>query len=1509
MPDAADTKPKVGHEMSEAATNLLFSMLCGLLVLCVMCFVKFWRQVNVKYWQKVSDLLPRPVQRFIGRVLASLLPNIPFVVDYIGAYFGAKSQQKLLFVPDADNEPKVDHEISEPVLFRFLLNEETLKQLDQAEIHEMLNVLKDVDKGSKITEFETHQSSMDLRKDSKGAFHVFIVFKTTSVTDGDYWWSIEKGMDYITLQRSRNKENVKNQCYGEPRHQAKPIVENLIGKGTIQDLFAVLWAQQMIPEKYNALNSNCQTLVTFVSQQITEIGYEYKGFFAYSPPPENGRNKKMLDLINILRGRSDWPPLFTLILMENIHLVGKMIDSGKYNINAFYNGLTPLHFAIMFSKNKMVQHLLKDPTNADPTTRDPFGRSALLFAAMFTMKMEIIDSLLAHPKVKVNDVDEDGRTALHSAAGVSNAIAVRKLIEKGANPNIVDKNGTSPLHLAAQQRDDYEIIDLLLAHPKVNVDDVDGEGHTALHFAIHTSNVIAVQKFIDKGANPNILDKEGLLSPLHVAAQQRDGNPMIDLLLEAQKVKGLGDVNDRNKQGKTALHYAAGSSNEITAEHLIELGADLHCRDNNGDPPLHVAAIHAKDMNIIDLLLKNMKQGDIEQYRNDKGLVCYAKMNCYGLDDQIVARLVEKGIEPSNTEPTVCSQEIDNILKEGNFDVNSRDQNEETLLFFAIRANNVNGVRFLLERGADPTVRNIEGNTLFHTAALFLTDSDVLGLMLVDGKKIEIDIRNKEGDTALHYAIMQSNVPVARFLLSNGASPNVADENGYTPLRWAIVFAKDMEMVKLLLNHEGTNVNCLDKKGNNVLDYAMNIEHRFGEEIVNLLLAKGAVENKDKLKRTENNEYLKKHMRAYSNRKPHKVDNFLSDDTKTIEDKIEKISEESLLKAIKDSNVERVRLLLKNGAHTSARGEMGKNALHLASLTAKTTDLIDALLETEKFDISGTDNRGNTPLHHAILGSNCEINTRHLIGKGADPTIANKKGFTPLHYAARYAKTIETIRLIMENKQVDISSRDVNGWTPLHHAIKAKNLAIARCLLLEKGVDPTIRNNEGDTPFHLAAEFLTDSNILGLMLGNENQIDIDEGNNCKSTALHVAIVWSNMTAARFLLSKGANPNVADENGVTPLHFAAYFSKDMDIVELLLNHKGTNVNCLDNKGTNALDYAMKNIHGNGERMANRLKEKGLDSQTGNSLKDETEFTFQQVVKAALDKAIIDSEVGMTRFLIEKGADISTVTWGAEGWNALHAASIDAKTTEILDVILETGKFDINGGDVSGKTAVYLAIVAKNMTTARHLLTKGADPTISDENGIIPLHLAACHATTTDIIKLILKNNLLDINSRDVNGWTPLHHAIGASNLITARYLLEKGADPATRDYEGYTLFHTAAILNKDNVLGLMMGNEKKLNLDVRNKEGDTALHYAIMQSNVPVARFLLSNGANPNVADNRGATPLHLAALCANDMEMVKLLLNYKTTKVNCLDNEGNNALQYAMTNKHGLGEAIASLLR
>jgi ankyrin repeat protein len=857
---------------------------------------------------------------------------------------GWNYNEKLSYVPFADTKPEEKFQISPSALFRFLHDEKTTEQLDATEA-EMLDVLKDIDKASKITEVEIHQSSMGSATSASKLFHVFNVFRTTSEADeGDYWWSLEKNLKYIVLQRSRNKDDVKDNLYGKPRKQVKPVVESIVGKGPIQDLFAILLT--VIRQRYNIVESNCQSLVSFISKQVTEIGYEYKGW--YLPP--NRLHNPDVKLWQTIHLANDIPvpefsTSFLLAYFERTNLVDLVIKSDKYDINALHGGFTPLHVAIWLGEYQMAIDLLKDPINADPTTRDSrFGMNALHLAVLSWGSFELLDLLLAHDQVKIDDVNGIGRTALHFAARTSNAMAVRKLIEKGANPNVRDKAGLTPLHLAARKD-----------------------------------------------------TKKILLPP--------DPVGILVAILEAQKAKQSHVDEDKSHNGWTALHHSADSSNEIAAELLIDGGADVNFRDNDGLTPLHVAALKARDLRIIDWIFWKMKDDDMYQYRKDEKLFCCAYSNKNLLGAEIAARLerinnlkekpqswadkirkisryvikdfdnviweyarrgelVGAGFFPElgrlRIERAKNSQEIDEILKEEKFDINSHDLNWDTPLLAAIGANSVNAVRWLLEIGADPTKRNYDGLTPFQVAATRNKDLEILDLLL-EYEDVDINDGGQSGYTLLHWAMATSNVTAARFLLSKGANPNVADRNGATPLHVAACCASTTDVIKLILETKKVDINVRDKNGQTALLYA-----------------------------------------------------------------------------VRGNRVDNVDYLLENGADPAIHDENGDTPVHLAAAAVnKDSAILDLLLVTEKkIDIDERNNAGMTALHMAFRESNFNA-ARFLLSKGANPNVADENGLTPLHLAANF--------VIVELPQVTMST----PWTARDQICYITHSNISMCKVKE----------------------------------------------------------------------------------------------------------------------------------------------------------------------------------------------------------------------------------------------------------------------------------------------------------------------------------------------------------------------------------------------------------------------------------------------------------------------------
>ena len=124
---------------------------------------------------------------------------------------------------------------------------------------------------------------------------------------------------------------------------------------------------------------------------------------------------------------------------------------------------------------------------------------------------------------------------------------VKSLIEAEANINAKNKDGNTPLHLAAR------------------------EGH---------ENVVKL--LVEAGVDIKAKDKYGN-TPLHFAAREGNEN-MAKLLVDAK-----AGVNKKNSIGDTPLHFAAGRGHEDVARFLVEAGADVKAKDSWGSTPLDAA--------------------------------------------------------------------------------------------------------------------------------------------------------------------------------------------------------------------------------------------------------------------------------------------------------------------------------------------------------------------------------------------------------------------------------------------------------------------------------------------------------------------------------------------------------------------------------------------------------------------------------------------------------------------------------------------------------------------------------------------------------------------------------------------------------------------------------------------------------------------------------------------------------------------------------------------------------
>ncbi len=221
-------------------------------------------------------------------------------------------------------------------------------------------------------------------------------------------------------------------------------------------------------------------------------------------------------------------------------------------------------------------------------------------------------------------------------------------------------------------------------------------------------------------------------------------------------------------------------------------------------------------------------------------------------------------------------------------------------------------------------------------------------------------------------------------------------------------------------------------------------------------------------------------------------------------------------------------------------------------------------------DVNARDKKGWTPLHIAARKGLFKIATA-LLDYGADVNVTDKKdgGQTPLHTAASRGQT-KIVKLFL-SRGADVEARDNHGYTPLH---LAKNKEIAQ-ILLSYGANINAKTKNKSTPLHCAASF-GDISLIDFLLSNG--LYINEKDAFGRTPLHDAAFAGKPEAVRSLIKWGAEVNARANDGRTPLHEAAFALQapgcpddHIKCVEILLCY-GADVNAQDKGGVTPLHLA-------------------------------------------------------------------------------------------------------------------------------------------------------------------------------------------------------------------------------------------------------------------------------------------------------------------------------------------------
>ncbi|XP_034952602.1 serine/threonine-protein phosphatase 6 regulatory ankyrin repeat subunit B-like [Chelonus insularis] len=1199
---------------------------------------------------------------------------------------------------------------------------------------------------------------------------------------------------------------------------------------------------------------------------------------------------------------------FVYAAIENGHLpiVLQLLKLGiDVDLKSSRTGLDLLKVACLNKHYEIAEHLLKN--NASVNTTTPTSTRILNNPTYNYCSASLLFTY--------NTNNLCGLTCLHIAVLNSDPVMTKLLLKYGAK--IVDDPKFFNITCIAVRNNCEDIVRIFLDRD-VNVNDVDSEGRSLLHFCINTTalrpdyryNIAKIllekgasihlqkqgsslffeaikngyqkiaQLFLDYNVKIQYISSDGFI-PLHKAIEKDFDAEFIENLLKLNS-----PVDIVNNDMLTPLFIAC----KMNLKHqvdiikiLLQYKANINCTDSTSNTPLHIAC-QARNLEVITVLLEN---GANPNSANDEGqtplhLVCAQKDAKDESTDEMTLKIIElllqynanieavdmKGWTPLFIACDANNQATIKFLLDNNANADHLDLKNLTPIYIAAQSSKYNSeiIKLLLERNVRVHSINNAKESIIH---IIINRNDVKLIKSLARTQVSFNCANNEGDTPLHVAVQDGSLNMIKSLIKYGANINILNKKHQTPLQSAIkhLFESRKKFEKCLRRRysiwDPSNLNTWHNSSDDDSDdylYRINIQTYkqiiiyFKTQVVKLKIAGIEVNNRN-LKTVYNS------------------DDFSSDEEFPDGDNLD--CSIDVLQLEVDCEMEIVKMQMENiCVNKITFYDLLKNNLHFLRRFVNNKQIQKNLklkIYDEKFPLYI--NIARSRFRDAKLLQGLIDSSKKYFNLNIDQRLPND--CLEMMFSYLNMKDIEMFIRAFEPLYRYDKTREILTYGLLIEAIKKSDKETARNMILNN-VKVNNYTTQSSSPLHLAITQFEDLDIMTLLLDKGADIHAKDKHNKKP--LHIAVENNKTEAALLLIEKGA---LVGED-LNPLLLTAIENNNHAIFQCLIDERQQSDQDID---FNSL-FKSAISHGNPKILEQILPHCQF-------LKESDRYVPRElVVKAGYQyKECVEMLIKWGFIIDPTSNEDKDFVYGAVKYGHLQ-------------VVIQLLKLGIKIKMMKSSVELNLLKIAcfnKHHEIVELLLKQDScsDPTTCDNSGTIgKCYYHNGHEHNCPHSFLFDKN--------DACGRICLYIAVRNSDIKMTKLLLKYGAT-IVDDPKFFKITCLAIRNNCEEHVRLFL--DHGVDVNGIDSEGRTLLNFCVFCSNhdlkYNIAKLLLEEGGTEHL--QKQDSPLFFEAVKNGHRKIAQLFLDYNAN-VHYVSPEGNTALHKAV--KRGFNvEFIENLLK